>query len=81
MKLVHNYDEVRKNAESGVDQKPLTETVMTAHLAEFGIHKSLAQRKIRWLSGGQRCRLVLAAAMWTMPVFTKGVSFLLEYVL
>lgn len=26
-----------------------------------------AERKIRWLSGGQKSRLVLAAAMWHRP--------------
>ena len=37
------------------------------HLGDFGIDEELAGQKIKRMSGGQRSRLVLAAAMWTMP--------------
>ena len=39
------------------------------HLADFGINEDLAMGKIKRMSGGQKCRLVLAAAMWTKPHF------------
>jgi ATPase subunit of ABC transporter with duplicated ATPase domains len=38
-----------------------------AHLDDFGISGDLARSKIQRLSGGQKCRLVLAAAMWSKP--------------
>ena len=34
---------------------------------QFGINQELAHGKIRQMSGGQRQRLVLAAAFWTKP--------------
>ena len=37
------------------------------HLAEFGINEDLAMSKIRRMSGGQKSRLVLAAALWNKP--------------
>mmetsp|Transcript_641 Transcript_641/g.2120 ORF Transcript_641/g.2120 Transcript_641/m.2120 type:complete len:121 (+) Transcript_641:208-570(+) len=40
---------------------------MKKHLADFGINDVLATGKIKNLSGGQRARVVLAAAMWSMP--------------
>lgn len=38
-----------------------------AHLASFGVDEELALSKIRGFSGGQKCRLVLAAAVWNRP--------------
>ena len=38
-----------------------------SHLADFGISQELADGKIKRMSGGQKSRLVLAAAMWTKP--------------
>ena len=46
--------------------KPVTQ----AHiLGEIGISGDLAVGKIKRMSGGQKSRLVLAAAMWSMPHF------------
>jgi len=67
IKLVRLFDEKLKIAASGADLRPLTTPEMIAHMKEFGIPDELAQRKIRWMSGGQKSRLVLAAAMWTKP--------------
>ena len=61
------FDEKLKASNSGLDIRPLTTPELIKHLKEFGIEETLAQRKIRWMSGGQKCRLVLAAAMWTRP--------------
>jgi ATPase subunit of ABC transporter with duplicated ATPase domains len=38
-----------------------------AHLLEFGIDEELATGKVKRMSGGQKSRLVLAAAMWNKP--------------
>ena len=67
MKLVRIFDEKLKAEQSGMDIRPVTSENLQKHLKEFGIGEDLATRKIRWMSGGQRCRLVLAAAMWSMP--------------
>merc|ERR1712242_303583 len=67
MKLVRLFDEKLKMAESGADLRPLTTPEMIKHLEQFGIESELAQRKIRWMSGGQKSRLVMASAMWTRP--------------
>jgi elongation factor 3 len=67
MKLVRHYDETMKAMQSGVDTRPLTGEEVKKHLADFGIDDDLAVSKIRRFSGGQRSRLVLAAAMWNRP--------------
>ncbi|GBG29342.1 ABC transporter ATP-binding protein [Hondaea fermentalgiana] len=67
IKLVRLFDEELKFAASGADLRPVTTPEFIKHLAEFGIDSEIAQRKVRWMSGGQRARLVLAAAMWTCP--------------
>ena len=40
---------------------------MRKHLEQFGIDEDLAMGKIKRMSGGQKSRLVLAAAMWINP--------------
>lgn len=67
MKLVRHYDETMKAMQSGVDTRPLTAEEVKKHLADFGLDEDLAVSKIRRFSGGQRSRLVLAAAMWNRP--------------
>eukprot|EP00924_Labyrinthula_sp_SR-Ha-C_P010246 snap_masked-scaffold_23-processed-gene-1.6-mRNA-1 protein AED:0.09 eAED:0.10 QI:0/-1/0/1/-1/1/1/0/983 len=67
VKLCKMFDEKLKAAQSGMDLRPVTTEEMLKHMKEFGIPSEIATRKIRWMSGGQRCRLVLAAAMWTKP--------------
>ena len=67
MKLVRAFDEKLKAEQSGMDIKPITSENLMKHLKDFGIGTDLATRKIRWMSGGQKCRLVLAAACWSSP--------------
>ena len=52
---------------SGMGLRPLTKEEVRLHLAEFGIDEDLAMGKIKRMSGGQKSRLVLAAAMWINP--------------
>lgn len=66
-KMTRHYDEMLKASQSGLDIRPLTSAEVYAHLADFGISKELADSKIKRMSGGQKSRLVLAAAMWTKP--------------
>ena len=67
LKLARQYDERAKGSASGLDQRPLTCAEVNKHLADFGISRQLGARKMRLLSGGQRCRVVLAACMWARP--------------
>jgi len=67
MKLVRNYDERMKVIQSGVAVRPISSVEVLKHLQGFGIAGELARNPIRGMSGGQKSRLVLAAAMWNMP--------------
>jgi len=66
-KLCLNFDETYKAMQSGLDVRPLTSTEVYAHLQDFGISTELADGYTRRMSGGQKSRLVLAAAMWNKP--------------
>ena len=67
-KLVQQCDTRIAAAAAGLDLRPLLTAEIQGHLddfnldAEFGTHGS-----IRRLSGGQKVKLVLAAAMWNKP--------------
>jgi ATPase subunit of ABC transporter with duplicated ATPase domains len=52
---------------SGVDIRPITETEIRLHLESYGIMDDLATSKLKGFSGGQKSRVVIAAAMWTKP--------------
>jgi ATPase subunit of ABC transporter with duplicated ATPase domains len=67
LKLVRNYDEECKSAASGMALRPITAIEVRKHLGDFGIDEDLASQKIKRMSGGQRSRLVLAAANWSRP--------------
>lgn len=67
LKLVRNYDEECKSMASGMDLRPITAIEVRNHLKDFGIDEDLASQKIKRMSGGQRSRLVLAAANWSRP--------------
>mmetsp|Transcript_24112 Transcript_24112/g.29214 ORF Transcript_24112/g.29214 Transcript_24112/m.29214 type:complete len:1292 (+) Transcript_24112:140-4015(+) len=67
MKLVKAYDEKLKADASGMAIRPITSVEVKKHLGEFGIDEDLAMGKIKRMSGGQKSRLVLAAAMWNKP--------------
>ena len=48
--------------------RQLTTPVVISHLKDFGIEEEIAaHNRIRGLSGGQKVKLVLAAAMWCQP--------------
>ena len=66
-KMCRHYDEMIKASQSGLDIRPLTSAEVYSHLSDFGISTELADGKIKRMSGGQKSRLVLAAAMWTKP--------------
>jgi len=67
MKLVRNCDEKMKALQAGTAIRPTTVTETRSHLEDFGITGDLADRPVKGMSGGQKCRLVLAAALWTKP--------------
>lgn len=67
IKLIHMFDEEMKYEASGMSIRPVTAVELSKHLNDFGIPDDFADRKIRWLSNGQKSRLVLAAAMWHKP--------------
>ena len=67
LKLVKAYDEKMQAMASGADQRPITVPEIKKHLKDFGINDVLATGKIKNLSGGQKSRLVLAAAFWSRP--------------
>jgi len=67
MVQVEMCDERIRATKSGVDQRPLIAKEVAMHLDDFGLDHSFATGKIERLSGGQRSRLVIAAAMWTKP--------------
>ena len=58
-------DEKIAAKEAGLDIRPITQTEIQKHLDDFGLAKEFGTYgKIRGLSGGQKVKLVLAAAMW-----------------
>ena len=67
LKLIKNFDDRANALESGLAIRPLTSAEILAHLEDFGVDSTLAHGKIKQMSGGQRCRLVLAAAFWSKP--------------
>ena len=66
-KLMRNYDEKQMALDSGMAIRPITAAEILAHLDDFGISSDFAHGKIKQMSGGQRQRLVLAAAFWSKP--------------
>jgi hypothetical protein len=67
MKMVKRYDEVMKAQEGGAAIRPLTTPEIRKHLADFQLDGQLADSRIKGFSGGQKSRLVLAAALWNRP--------------
>lgn len=67
-KMCLNYDAKLQAFQSGAEIRPCTQAEILKHLAEFGISHRLAQSgRIKGMSGGQKCRLVLASAVWNKP--------------
>lgn len=66
--LIKQTDEKIASREAGLDLRPVTTTEIQKHLDGFGLPQEFGTYgKIRGLSGGQKVKLVLAAAFWTVP--------------
>jgi elongation factor 3 len=67
-KLLKQTDEKIAARDAGLDLRPVTTTEIQKHLDDFGLLQEFGTYgKIRGLSGGQKVKLVLAAAMWNCP--------------
>ena len=67
-KLLRQTDEKIAAKEAGLDLRPTTITEIQKHLDDFGLEQEFGTYgKVRGLSGGQKVKLVLAAAMWNCP--------------
>jgi elongation factor 3 len=66
--LLKQTDEKIASKEAGLDLRPVTTSEIQKHLDSFGLPQEFGTYgKIRGLSGGQKVKLVLAAAFWTVP--------------
>ncbi|VEU36187.1 unnamed protein product [Pseudo-nitzschia multistriata] len=66
--LLKQTDEKIAAKEAGLDLRPVTTSEIQKHLNGFGLPQEFGTYgKIRGLSGGQKVKLVLAAAFWTVP--------------
>lgn len=66
--LIKQTDEKIAAKEAGLDLRPVTTTEVQKHLDDFALHQDFGTYgKIRGLSGGQKVKLVLAAALWNCP--------------
>jgi len=67
-KFVVEFDQRLAASALGNDARPLNKETITAFLDDFGLEAEFALHShIRGLSGGQKVKLVLAAAMWNNP--------------
>jgi len=58
----------REAARAGLYARPLTQANVEKHLIDFGLDAEFGtHNRIKGLSGGQKVKLVLAAAMWQQP--------------
>lgn len=68
VQLLKQTDEKIAAKEAGLDIRPVTTTEIQKHLDNFDLVQEFGTYgKIRGLSGGQKVKLVLAAAMWNCP--------------
>lgn len=66
--LLKQADEKIAAKEAGLDIRPVTTNEIQSHLDNFGLSQEFGTYgKVRGLSGGQKVKLVLAAAMWNCP--------------
>lgn len=67
-RLLKQTDEKIASKEAGLDLRPVTTSEIQKHLDGFGLTQEFGTYgRIRGLSGGQKVKLVLAAAFWTVP--------------
>jgi len=65
---VLRFDMLEQARAAGLDLIPCTVSELQAHLDEFGLPAEFGTYgTVRGLSGGQKVKLVLAAAMWNRP--------------
>ena len=68
MKLVQQCDTRIAAAAAGLDLRPLLTAEIQGHLDDFNLETEYGTHStIKRLSGGQKVKLVLAAAMWNKP--------------
>jgi len=66
-KYLNRIDE-REAARAGLYARPLTQKNVEKHLEDFGLDREFgSHNRIFGLSGGQKVKVVLAAAMWSQP--------------
>jgi elongation factor 3 len=66
-KLITEVD-VKEAARLGMHSRPLTQAQVEKHLLDLGVDAEFGTHShIRGLSGGQKVKVVLAAAMWQSP--------------
>jgi elongation factor 3 len=66
-KLIQAFDD-KEAAKEGMYQRPLTQANVQKHLADVGLEPEFSTHsRIRGLSGGQKVKVVLGAAMWNNP--------------
>merc|ERR1719181_1368597 len=66
-KMIKEIDE-KEAAAQGLQNRPLTQTAIEKHLDEFGLDPEFGTHNLmKGLSGGQKVKVVLAAAMWCNP--------------
>lgn len=66
-KMVNEID-AKEAARLGLQTRPLTTAVIQKHLEDVGIEPEFGTHsRMRGLSGGQKVKVVLAAAMWNNP--------------
>ena len=66
-KYLNRVDE-REAARAGLYARPLTQANVEKHLIDFGLDAEFGtHNRIKGLSGGQKVKLVLGAAMWQQP--------------
>jgi ABC-type Na+ transport system ATPase subunit NatA len=66
-KLVNDMDS-KEAARLGLMTRPLTTAAIEKHLDDFGLEPEFSTHSLmKGLSGGQKVKVVLAAAMWNNP--------------
>lgn len=66
-KMVNEID-AKEAARLGLQTRPLTTAVIQKHLEDVGIEPEFGTHsRMRGLSGGQKVKVVIAAAMWNNP--------------
>lgn len=74
-KMVNEID-MKEAARLGLHSKPLTKRGIEKHLEDVGIEPEVGSHtRMRGLSGGQKVKVVLAAAMWLNPHMVSVLVF------